>query len=153
MKRVNKKAIRKTNLLRKFTMNSKVKVKYFRYIKFFLLQVSGAGKEKLKETVGTRVVQTAQQSHGDGRDQEGPQGRASGSQLPHLRGEGGQLCPFLLMNWLPNQILVKGFLAGAYGHMTNSGHQEKCKCVRPAWSLLKRKTSLFLPQSSLVPRI
>lgn len=28
MKRVNKKAIRKTNLLRKFTMNSKVKVKY-----------------------------------------------------------------------------------------------------------------------------
>lgn len=72
MKRVNKKAIRKTNLLRKFTMNSKVKVKYFRHIKFFLLQVSGAGKEKLKETVGTRVVQTAQQSPRDGRDQEGP---------------------------------------------------------------------------------
>ena len=60
MKRVNKKAIRKTNLLRKFTMNSKVKVKYFRYVKFFLLQLTGAGKEKLKQTVGTIAGQTAQ---------------------------------------------------------------------------------------------
>lgn len=67
---------------------------------------------------------------GMGGYQEGPQGRASGSQLPNLRGEGGQLCPFLLMNGLPNQISVKGFLAGTYGHVTNSSHQEKCKCVK-----------------------
>lgn len=94
---------------------------------FFLTSLWGR-QRKLKETVGTRVTNCSVEPWGWEVIKKAHRAEPQEASSPTSEGEGGQLCPFLLMNGLPNH-LVKGFLAGTYGHVTNSSHQEKCKCV------------------------